>query len=87
MHLRPRLRPAHGRLPTRERGGAKVEDLNGISTRFSIVRFTTRLASRGRSSVGLPEHRSASQRVLSDPSEAHGQTEIRPPRVEAIPPV
>jgi hypothetical protein len=27
--------------------------------------------------IGFPES------VLSDPSEAHGQTEIRPPRVEA----
>ena len=43
-------------------------------------------ASNPGSYIGRVARTSASRRVLSDSSEAHGQTEIRPPRVEAIPP-
>ena len=43
-------------------------------------------ASNPGSYIGRVARTSASRRVLSDSSEAHGQTEIRPPRVEAISP-
>ena len=88
-------------VPTIRRDGVRIELVAGNaqqSCRFCRRPRSSHLqradpsrlryheASNPGSYIGRVARTSASRRVLSDSSEAHGQTEIRPPRVEAISP-